>query len=72
MNGYFTWTQGSPTLTNIDIKIPFGKFSVITVVYLCRVFHVLFVSVCISYRFPGFPLSFKNMTVGGLALLNCP
>lgn len=29
VNGYFTWTQGCPTLTNIDIKIPFGELCVI-------------------------------------------
>uniref|UniRef100_A0A8C2EA29 ATP-binding cassette, sub-family C (CFTR/MRP), member 8b n=1 Tax=Cyprinus carpio TaxID=7962 RepID=A0A8C2EA29_CYPCA len=25
VNGYFTWTQGCPTLSNIDIKVPFGE-----------------------------------------------
>ncbi|KAG1938666.1 ATP-binding cassette sub-family C [Pimephales promelas] len=29
VNGYFTWTQGCPTLTNIDIKVPFGQLTMI-------------------------------------------
>ncbi|XP_056096388.1 ATP-binding cassette sub-family C member 8 [Rhinichthys klamathensis goyatoka] len=29
INGYFTWTQGCPTLTNIDIKVPFGQLTMI-------------------------------------------
>ncbi|KAK3570858.1 hypothetical protein QTP86_029193, partial [Hemibagrus guttatus] len=29
VNGYFTWTQGCPTLTNIDIKVPFGALTMI-------------------------------------------
>ncbi|XP_044047833.1 ATP-binding cassette sub-family C member 8 isoform X4 [Siniperca chuatsi] len=28
-SGYFTWTDGSPTLSNVDIKIPFGKLTMI-------------------------------------------
>lgn len=24
-NGYFTWVDGAPTLSNVDIKIPFGE-----------------------------------------------
>ncbi|CAI5664730.1 unnamed protein product [Oreochromis niloticus] len=28
-NGYFTWVDGAPTLTNVDIKIPFGKLTMI-------------------------------------------
>ncbi|KAM6937453.1 ATP-binding cassette sub-family C member 8 isoform 3-T3 [Xenentodon cancila] len=28
-SGYFTWTDGPPTLTNVDIKIPFGKLTMI-------------------------------------------
>ncbi|KAL7401784.1 hypothetical protein ABVT39_004606 [Epinephelus coioides] len=28
-NGYFTWTDGPPTLCNVDIKIPFGKLTMI-------------------------------------------
>uniref|UniRef100_A0A3B3RAC6 ATP-binding cassette, sub-family C (CFTR/MRP), member 8 n=1 Tax=Paramormyrops kingsleyae TaxID=1676925 RepID=A0A3B3RAC6_9TELE len=27
--GYFTWTDGPPTLSNIDIKIPFGQLTMI-------------------------------------------
>uniref|UniRef100_A0AAY4D2D9 ATP-binding cassette, sub-family C (CFTR/MRP), member 8 n=1 Tax=Denticeps clupeoides TaxID=299321 RepID=A0AAY4D2D9_9TELE len=27
--GYFTWTDGPPTLANIDIKIPFGQLTMI-------------------------------------------
>ncbi|XP_029951688.1 ATP-binding cassette sub-family C member 8 [Salarias fasciatus] len=27
--GYFTWTDGPPTLANVDIKIPFGKLTMI-------------------------------------------
>ncbi|XP_060779092.1 ATP-binding cassette sub-family C member 8 [Neoarius graeffei] len=29
VNGYFTWTQGCPTLTNIDIKVPFGALTMV-------------------------------------------
>ncbi|KAM9480711.1 ATP-binding cassette sub-family C member 8 [Clarias gariepinus] len=29
VNGYFTWTQGCPTLTNINIKVPFGALTMI-------------------------------------------
>uniref|UniRef100_A0AAR2J5P1 ATP-binding cassette, sub-family C (CFTR/MRP), member 8b n=1 Tax=Pygocentrus nattereri TaxID=42514 RepID=A0AAR2J5P1_PYGNA len=29
VNGYFTWTPGCPTLTNIDIKVPFGQLTMI-------------------------------------------
>uniref|UniRef100_A0A3Q2WHX2 ATP-binding cassette, sub-family C (CFTR/MRP), member 8 n=1 Tax=Haplochromis burtoni TaxID=8153 RepID=A0A3Q2WHX2_HAPBU len=28
-NGYFTWVDGAPTLSNVDIKIPFGKLTMI-------------------------------------------
>ncbi|XP_041651424.1 ATP-binding cassette sub-family C member 8 isoform X2 [Cheilinus undulatus] len=28
-SGYFTWTDGPPTLSNVDIKIPFGKLTMI-------------------------------------------
>ncbi|XP_037623776.1 ATP-binding cassette sub-family C member 8 isoform X2 [Sebastes umbrosus] len=28
-SGYFTWTDGPPTLSNVDIKIPFGKMTMI-------------------------------------------
>ncbi|XP_066540491.1 ATP-binding cassette sub-family C member 8 [Hoplias malabaricus] len=28
-NGFFIWTPGSPTLSNIDIKIPFGELTMI-------------------------------------------
>uniref|UniRef100_A0AAQ4Q7N5 ATP-binding cassette, sub-family C (CFTR/MRP), member 8 n=1 Tax=Gasterosteus aculeatus aculeatus TaxID=481459 RepID=A0AAQ4Q7N5_GASAC len=28
-SGYFTWTHGPPTLSNVDIKIPFGKLTMI-------------------------------------------
>ncbi|XP_074533594.1 ATP-binding cassette sub-family C member 8 isoform X2 [Halichoeres trimaculatus] len=28
-SGYFTWTDGQPTLSNVDIKIPFGKLTMI-------------------------------------------
>uniref|UniRef100_A0A4W6EQW1 ATP-binding cassette, sub-family C (CFTR/MRP), member 8 n=1 Tax=Lates calcarifer TaxID=8187 RepID=A0A4W6EQW1_LATCA len=28
-SGYFTWTDGLPTLSNVDIKIPFGKLTMI-------------------------------------------
>uniref|UniRef100_A0A3Q0SWL7 ATP-binding cassette, sub-family C (CFTR/MRP), member 8 n=1 Tax=Amphilophus citrinellus TaxID=61819 RepID=A0A3Q0SWL7_AMPCI len=28
-NGYFTWVDGTPTLSNVDIKIPFGKLTMI-------------------------------------------
>uniref|UniRef100_A0AAY4D925 ATP-binding cassette, sub-family C (CFTR/MRP), member 8b n=1 Tax=Denticeps clupeoides TaxID=299321 RepID=A0AAY4D925_9TELE len=28
-NGYFTWTQGCPTLSNIDIKVPFGRLTMV-------------------------------------------
>ncbi|XP_057692444.1 ATP-binding cassette sub-family C member 8 [Corythoichthys intestinalis] len=28
-NGYFTWTDGPPTLANVDIMIPFGKLTMI-------------------------------------------
>ncbi|XP_028812178.1 ATP-binding cassette sub-family C member 8-like isoform X3 [Denticeps clupeoides] len=29
INGYFTWTQGCPTLSNIDIKVPFGRLTMV-------------------------------------------
>uniref|UniRef100_A0A7N8XK97 ATP-binding cassette, sub-family C (CFTR/MRP), member 8 n=1 Tax=Mastacembelus armatus TaxID=205130 RepID=A0A7N8XK97_9TELE len=29
VRGYFTWTDGPPTLSNVDIKIPFGKLTMI-------------------------------------------
>ncbi|KAA0714786.1 ATP-binding cassette sub-family C member 8 [Triplophysa tibetana] len=29
VNGCFAWTQGCPTLSNIDIKVPFGQLTVI-------------------------------------------
>ncbi|XP_018621028.2 ATP-binding cassette sub-family C member 8 isoform X1 [Scleropages formosus] len=29
VSGYFTWTDGPPTLSNIDIKIPFGQITMI-------------------------------------------
>ncbi|XP_073709543.1 ATP-binding cassette sub-family C member 8 isoform X1 [Misgurnus anguillicaudatus] len=29
VNGYFSWTQGCPTLTNINIKVPFGQLTMI-------------------------------------------
>ncbi|KAI1903969.1 hypothetical protein AGOR_G00000870 [Albula goreensis] len=29
MSGYFTWTDGPPTLSNVDIKIPFGQLTMI-------------------------------------------
>lgn len=25
-SGYFTWTDGPPTLSNVDIRIPFGEY----------------------------------------------
>ncbi|XP_014840760.1 PREDICTED: ATP-binding cassette sub-family C member 8 isoform X2 [Poecilia mexicana] len=28
-SGYFTWTDGPPTLSDVDIKIPFGKLTMI-------------------------------------------
>uniref|UniRef100_A0A8C6UGM7 ATP-binding cassette, sub-family C (CFTR/MRP), member 8 n=1 Tax=Neogobius melanostomus TaxID=47308 RepID=A0A8C6UGM7_9GOBI len=28
-SGYFTWTDGPPTLSSVDIKIPFGKLTMI-------------------------------------------
>ncbi|KAM3870280.1 ATP-binding cassette sub-family C member 8 [Diretmus argenteus] len=28
-SGYFTWTDGLPTLSNVDIKIPFGQLTMI-------------------------------------------
>ncbi|XP_053742004.1 ATP-binding cassette sub-family C member 8 isoform X4 [Synchiropus splendidus] len=28
-SGYFTWTDGPPTLSNVDIRIPFGKLTMI-------------------------------------------
>ncbi|XP_031657574.1 ATP-binding cassette sub-family C member 8-like isoform X2 [Oncorhynchus kisutch] len=28
-SGYFTWTDGPPTLSNIDIKVPFGQLTMI-------------------------------------------
>ncbi|KAM9377199.1 ATP-binding cassette sub-family C member 8 isoform 2-T2 [Pholidichthys leucotaenia] len=28
-SGYFTWVDGPPTLSNVDIKIPFGKLTMI-------------------------------------------
>uniref|UniRef100_A0A8C4DIK6 ATP-binding cassette, sub-family C (CFTR/MRP), member 8 n=1 Tax=Dicentrarchus labrax TaxID=13489 RepID=A0A8C4DIK6_DICLA len=28
-SGYFTWTDGPPTLSNVDIKIPIGKLTMI-------------------------------------------
>ncbi|XP_061577421.1 ATP-binding cassette sub-family C member 8 isoform X3 [Cololabis saira] len=28
-SGYFTWTDGAPTLSNVDIKVPFGKLTMI-------------------------------------------
>ncbi|XP_034445063.1 ATP-binding cassette sub-family C member 8 isoform X2 [Hippoglossus hippoglossus] len=28
-SGYFTWTDGPPTLTNVDINVPFGKLTMI-------------------------------------------
>ncbi|XP_041917197.1 ATP-binding cassette sub-family C member 8-like [Alosa sapidissima] len=29
INGYFTWTQGTPTLSNIDIRVPFGQLTMV-------------------------------------------
>uniref|UniRef100_A0A665UJ85 ATP-binding cassette, sub-family C (CFTR/MRP), member 8 n=1 Tax=Echeneis naucrates TaxID=173247 RepID=A0A665UJ85_ECHNA len=29
LSGYFTWTDGLPTLCNVDIRIPFGKLTMI-------------------------------------------
>ncbi|XP_010764262.1 ATP-binding cassette sub-family C member 8-like [Notothenia coriiceps] len=29
ISGYFTWTDGPPTLSNVDVKIPFGKLTMI-------------------------------------------
>ncbi|XP_039989869.1 ATP-binding cassette sub-family C member 8 isoform X2 [Xiphias gladius] len=28
-SGYFTWTDGPPTLSNVDIRVPFGKLTMI-------------------------------------------
>ncbi|XP_068595961.1 ATP-binding cassette sub-family C member 8-like [Brachionichthys hirsutus] len=28
-SGYFTWTDGPPTLSDVDIKVPFGKLTMI-------------------------------------------
>uniref|UniRef100_A0A674ABF7 ATP-binding cassette, sub-family C (CFTR/MRP), member 8 n=1 Tax=Salmo trutta TaxID=8032 RepID=A0A674ABF7_SALTR len=28
-SGYFTWTDGTPTLSNVDIKVPFGQLTMI-------------------------------------------
>uniref|UniRef100_A0A4W5KNS2 ATP-binding cassette, sub-family C (CFTR/MRP), member 8 n=1 Tax=Hucho hucho TaxID=62062 RepID=A0A4W5KNS2_9TELE len=28
-SGYFTWTDGPPTLSNVDIKVPFGQLTMI-------------------------------------------
>ncbi|KAL7868121.1 hypothetical protein SRHO_G00095050 [Serrasalmus rhombeus] len=28
-SGYFSWTDGAPTLSNVDIKIPFGQLTMI-------------------------------------------
>ncbi|XP_054632452.1 ATP-binding cassette sub-family C member 8 isoform X4 [Dunckerocampus dactyliophorus] len=28
-SGYFTWTDGTPTLANVDIMVPFGKLTMI-------------------------------------------
>ncbi|XP_034144190.1 ATP-binding cassette sub-family C member 8 isoform X3 [Esox lucius] len=28
-NGYFTWTDGHPTLSNVDIRVPFGQLTMI-------------------------------------------
>uniref|UniRef100_A0A9J7XI98 ATP-binding cassette, sub-family C (CFTR/MRP), member 8 n=1 Tax=Cyprinus carpio carpio TaxID=630221 RepID=A0A9J7XI98_CYPCA len=28
-NGYFSWTDGTPTLSNVNIKIPFGQLTMI-------------------------------------------
>uniref|UniRef100_A0AAR2M2I7 ATP-binding cassette, sub-family C (CFTR/MRP), member 8 n=1 Tax=Pygocentrus nattereri TaxID=42514 RepID=A0AAR2M2I7_PYGNA len=28
-DGYFSWTDGAPTLSNVDIKIPFGQLTMI-------------------------------------------
>ncbi|XP_051548769.1 ATP-binding cassette sub-family C member 8-like isoform X1 [Myxocyprinus asiaticus] len=28
-NGFFNWTDGTPTLSNVDIKIPFGQLTII-------------------------------------------
>ncbi len=25
-NGYFSWTDGTSTLSNVNIKIPFGEY----------------------------------------------
>uniref|UniRef100_A0A9J8B7P3 ATP-binding cassette, sub-family C (CFTR/MRP), member 8 n=2 Tax=Cyprinus carpio TaxID=7962 RepID=A0A9J8B7P3_CYPCA len=29
INGYFSWTDGTPTLSNVNIKIPFGQLTMI-------------------------------------------
>uniref|UniRef100_A0A674AB00 ATP-binding cassette, sub-family C (CFTR/MRP), member 8 n=1 Tax=Salmo trutta TaxID=8032 RepID=A0A674AB00_SALTR len=29
VSGYFTWTDGTPTLSNVDIKVPFGQLTMI-------------------------------------------
>lgn len=28
-SGYFTWTDGPPTLSNVDIRIPFGEYHMV-------------------------------------------
>lgn len=49
-SGYFTWTDGPPALSNVDIKIPFGE----------HVLHPVCFSVCfpsVIYQFACFHLS---------------
>ncbi len=54
-SGYFTWTDGPPTLSNVDIKIPFGEhqavcsplqlfiphFTFLFVIPVCLLWHCL-------------------------------
>lgn len=38
VSGYFTWTDGPPTLSNVDIKIPFGKQRLLSVSFASKLF----------------------------------
>uniref|UniRef100_A0AAY4CD59 ATP-binding cassette, sub-family C (CFTR/MRP), member 8b n=1 Tax=Denticeps clupeoides TaxID=299321 RepID=A0AAY4CD59_9TELE len=67
INGYFTWTQGCPTLSNIDIKVPFGRLTMVvgqvgsgkSSLLLAAMGEMQKMSGSISWnRFPWCPMSF--------------
>lgn len=47
-SGYFTWTDGTPTLSNVDIRIPFGEHQLGRVGGFPAVIRLLSESLCVS------------------------